>query len=87
MQRAPHWSLAFAALALAVWSSGQRSSRIGLTLFVLYVGVWFVSPTDTHRSFQLAVLHAPGMDCADYDSCADGAVEWSERVYGEDVNG
>ena len=87
LQRAPHWSIAFAALAFAVWSSGRGRFWIGFSVFALYVGVWFVSPTDTHRSFQLAVLHAPGMDCADYDFCADGAVEWSERVYGEDVNG
>ena len=87
LQRAPHWAIAFAALAFALWSSSRGRFWLGMGLFGLYVGVWFVSPTDAHRSFQLAVLHAPAMDCADYDACSKGAVEWSERVYGEEVDG
>lgn len=85
LQRAPHWSIPFLAFGVALVSSNKTWTRGGLTVFVLYVAVWALSPVDAHRSFQLAVLRAPGMDCAQVNSCADGAIEWSQRVYGEEV--
>jgi hypothetical protein len=87
LQRAPHWSIAFAALAFALWSSSRRRFWLGMGVFGVYVALWAASPVDAHRSFQLAVLRTPGMDCHQYDACSKGAVEWSHRVYGDEVDG
>jgi hypothetical protein len=85
-QRAPHWMIPLGALALGTWGMSRRWFWGGVTVFGLYMAVWAVTPVDTHRAFQVSVLRMPVMDCAKYDRCADGAIEWSHGVYGEDVD-